>query len=110
MSILLAGLLIVAYVTLKRLSARYAVVGILVLGLGFLLVQDASIFPAWYRNSPHPVFTMPEFSLNACEHRPTPVPRLIPTGQYMPGMLVLRNDGFKTGANPIVIVTGTAPC
>jgi benzoate membrane transport protein len=28
------------------------------------------------------------------------------TGQYMPGMLVLRNDGFKTSANPIVAVTG----
>ena len=24
----------------------------------------------------------------------------------MPGMLVLRNDGFKTSANPILIVTG----
>jgi predicted benzoate:H+ symporter BenE len=24
----------------------------------------------------------------------------------MPGMLVLRNDGFKTSANPIVTVTG----
>ena len=35
-----AGLLIVAYVVLKRFSARYAVVGILVLGLAFLLVQD----------------------------------------------------------------------
>ena len=45
---LLAGLLIVAYVTLKRLSARYAVVGILVLGLGFRLFRDASIFPAWH--------------------------------------------------------------
>jgi benzoate membrane transport protein len=24
----------------------------------------------------------------------------------MPGMLVLRNDGFKTSANPIVTITG----
>lgn len=36
---LLAGLLIVTYVVLKRFTARYAVVGILVLGLAFLLVQ-----------------------------------------------------------------------
>ena len=35
----LAGLLIVTYVVLKRFSARYAVVGILVLGLLFLLMQ-----------------------------------------------------------------------
>lgn len=37
---LLAGLLIVTYVVLKRFTARYAVVGILVLGLVFLLIQD----------------------------------------------------------------------
>lgn len=37
---LLAGLLILAYVVLKRFTARYAVVGILVLGLAFLLVQE----------------------------------------------------------------------
>src|SRR5690606_19132326 len=36
---LLAGLLILTYVVLKRFTARYAVVGILVLGLGFLLTQ-----------------------------------------------------------------------
>ena len=35
----LAGLLIVVYVVLKRLTTRYAVVGILVLGLAFLLIQ-----------------------------------------------------------------------
>jgi len=28
------------------------------------------------------------------------------TGQYMPGMLVLRNDGFRSSANPVVMVTG----
>ena len=28
------------------------------------------------------------------------------TGQYMPGMLVLRNDGFKTNANPVVARPG----
>lgn len=35
----LVGVLIAAYVGLKRFTARYAVVGILLLGLGFLLVQ-----------------------------------------------------------------------
>lgn len=35
---MLVGLLVGAYVVLKRFSARYAVVGILIIGLGFLLV------------------------------------------------------------------------
>ena len=37
---------------------------------------------------------------------PLPLFLITLTGQYMPGMLVLRNDGFKTSANPIVTVTG----
>src|SRR5690606_26348089 len=28
------------------------------------------------------------------------------TGQYMPGMLVLKNDGYQISANPILKVTG----
>jgi benzoate membrane transport protein len=43
----LAGLLIVAYVVLKRISARYAVVGILVLGLVFCCLRTGLICPGW---------------------------------------------------------------
>ena len=103
---LLAGLVIVAYVTLKRLSARYAVVGILVLGLGFLLVQGRIDLSGVALKFAAPVFTMPEFSLNALLSIALPLFLITLTGQYMPGMLVLRNDGFKTSANPIVTVTG----
>ncbi|WP_291155380.1 benzoate/H(+) symporter BenE family transporter, partial [Ensifer sp. SSB1] len=50
--------------------------------------------------------TMPEFSLNALLSVALPLFLITLTGQYMPGMLVLRNDGFKTSANPIVTATG----
>jgi benzoate membrane transport protein len=103
---LLAGLLIVAYVVLKRFTARYAVVGILVLGLGFLLIQGRVDLSGLELKLAAPVFTMPEFSLNALLSVALPLFLITLTGQYMPGMLVLRNDGFKTSANPIVTVTG----
>ncbi|AKU20802.1 MULTISPECIES: benzoate/H(+) symporter BenE family transporter [unclassified Massilia] len=103
---LLAGLLIVAYVTLKRFSARYAVPGILVLGLAFLLTQDRIDLSGLRLQFAAPVFTMPVFSLNALLSVALPLFLITLTGQYMPGMLVLRNDGFKTSANPIVTVTG----
>jgi len=102
----LVGLLIVAYVLLKRLSARYAVVGILVIGLAFLLVQDRVDLSALQLKLAVPVFTMPEFTLNAALSVALPLFLITLTGQYMPGMLVLRNDGFRTSANPIVTVTG----
>ncbi|WP_416046743.1 benzoate/H(+) symporter BenE family transporter [Cupriavidus basilensis] len=103
---LLAGLLIVTYVVLKRFSARYAVVGILVLGLLFLLMQDRVDLSGLTLKLAAPVFTMPTFSLNALLSVALPLFLITLTGQYMPGMLVLRNDGFKTSADPIVTVTG----
>lgn len=103
---MLVGLLIVAYVLLKRFTARYAVVGILVIGLVFLLVQDRVDLSGLQLKLAMPIFTMPEFTLNATLSVAIPLFLITLTGQYMPGMLVLRNDGFKTSANPIVTVTG----
>ncbi|KFL26578.1 benzoate transporter [Devosia sp. 17-2-E-8] len=102
----LVGLLILAYVLLKRISARYAVVGILVIGLVFLLLQDRVDLSGLQLKFAMPIFTMPEFTLNAALSVALPLFLITLTGQYMPGMLVLRNDGFKTSANPIVTVTG----
>ncbi|KRP46681.1 benzoate membrane transport protein [Pseudomonas libanensis] len=103
---MLVGLLIVAYLVLKRLSARYAVVGILALGLAFLLVQGRVDLSGLELQLAAPVFTRPEFSLNALLSVALPLFLTTLTGQYMPGMLVLRNDGFNTSANPIVGITG----
>ncbi|MBJ2153093.1 MULTISPECIES: benzoate/H(+) symporter BenE family transporter [Paracoccaceae] len=103
---LLVGLLILAYVLLKRISARYAVVGILVIGLVFLLLQNRVDLSGLQLKFAMPIFTMPEFTLNAALSVALPLFLITLTGQYMPGMLVLRNDGFKTSANPIVTVTG----
>lgn len=102
----LAGILIAAYVVFKRFTARYAVVGILILGLAFLMIQGRVNLSGLQLEFAVPVFTMPVFSLNALLSVALPLFLITLTGQYMPGMLVLRNDGFKTSANPIVTVTG----
>ena len=102
----LVGLLIGAYVLFKRFTARYAVVGILVLGLAYLLAQDRVDLSGLALQFAAPVFTRPEFSLNGLLSVALPLFLITLTGQYMPGMLVLRNDGFKTSANPILTVTG----
>ncbi len=102
----LVGTLIAAYVVLKRVSARYAIIGILMIGLFLLLMQGRVDLSNLELKLAAPVFTMPEFSLNATLSIALPLFLITLTGQYMPGMLVLRNDGFHTSANPIVSVTG----
>ncbi|MDZ3832617.1 MAG: benzoate/H(+) symporter BenE family transporter [Sphingopyxis sp.] len=103
---LLVGLLIAAYLVLKRFSARYAIVGILALGLVFLLLQGRVDLSGLRLEFAAPVVTRPEFSFNALLSVALPLFLITLTGQYMPGMLVLRNDGFRTSANPIVTITG----
>lgn len=102
----LVGVLVVTYVLLKRVSSRYAVVGILVIGLAFLLMQDRVALEGLQLKLAMPVFTMPKFTLNAALSVALPLFLITLSGQYMPGLLVLRRDGYRTSANPILTVTG----
>jgi len=103
---LLVGWLILAYVALKRYTARYAVVGILVSGLALLLAQDRVDLSGLRLEFAAPVFTAPAFSLNGLLSVALPLFLITLTGQYMPGMLVLRNDGFNLAAITAAICTG----
>lgn len=103
---LLVVVLFVAYVVLKRFTSRYAIVGILAIGLLYLILTGKADFSNIQLAIASPVFVAPEFSLQALLGVALPLFMITLTGQYMPGMLVLRNDGFKTSANPILTVTG----
>ncbi|MCK6073485.1 benzoate/H(+) symporter BenE family transporter [Paenibacillus silvae] len=99
-------LLFTAYIVLKRFTSRYAIVGILILGLIYLMIMGKTDFSSIQLAVALPVFTAPEFSIQALLGVALPLFIITLTGQYMPGMLVLRNDGFRTSANPILTVTG----
>ncbi len=103
---LLVIVLVISYALLKRFTSRFAVVGILAIGLGLLIVQGRIDFSAVHLRLAAPVFEMPSFSLQALLGVALPLFIITLTGQYMPGMLVLRNDGYRTSANPILTVTG----
>lgn len=103
---LLVIVLFTTYILLRRFTSRYAIVGILVIGLIYLISMGQIDFSNVKLAIASPVFVAPVFSLHAVLGVALPLFIITLTGQYMPGMLVLRNDGFKTSANPILIVTG----
>ncbi|MET3212005.1 UNVERIFIED_CONTAM: benzoate membrane transport protein [Paenibacillus sp. PvR008] len=103
---LLVIALFAAYALLRRFTSRYAIVGILVIGLLYLISLGKVDFSTIKLAIASPVFIVPEFSFHALLGVALPLFIITLTGQYMPGMLVLRNDGFKTSANPILTVTG----
>ncbi|MGY1450110.1 benzoate/H(+) symporter BenE family transporter [Pseudomonas chlororaphis] len=103
---LLVGALLLSYVLLRRFTARYAIVGVLLIGIVLLLGLGQVSFASLELKPALPLLTVPVFSLNALLSVALPLFLITLTGQYMPGMLVLRNDGFKTSANPILTATG----
>lgn len=102
----MVGVLILGYALMRRFTARYAIVGVLVMGIFLLLGLGQVSFDRVELSLALPVWTTPEFSVSALLSVALPLFVITLTGQYMPGMLVLRNDGYNTSANPILTVTG----
>lgn len=94
------------YLFAKRFSARYAIVSVLIFGFIFLLLQSQIDFSGVELTLASPIFTEPAFSVNATLSVALPLFLITLTGQYMPGLLILQNDGFKTSAKPIFAITG----
>lgn len=103
---LLAVSMFFVYLLAKKFSARYAIVNVLIFGFIFLLLQSQIDFTNFELKLASPIFTEPAFSLNATLSVALPLFLITLTGQYMPGLLILKNDGFKTNAKPILAITG----
>ncbi|MHA6160189.1 benzoate/H(+) symporter BenE family transporter [Pseudomonas sichuanensis] len=92
----------VAYVLMRRVQPRYAVAAVLTVGA---LVTVAS---GEFRGSElvlalaTPQWTTPQFSLAATFSLALPLVLVALTGQFMPGMAVLRNAGYRTEASPLI--------
>ncbi|MCF5707767.1 benzoate/H(+) symporter BenE family transporter [Pseudomonas syringae] len=96
------------YLVVKRLSPRYSVLAALLVGvllsgwLGLLNFDGLTLEVAT------PVWTTPEFSLAATISIGIPLFVVAMTSQNMPGIAVLRADGYQTPASPLICATGIA--
>ena len=94
------------YLIVKRLSPRYAVLAALVIGTlvsGLLGLLDFSGFELQVAV---PEWTTPSFSLGATISIGIPLFVVAMTSQNMPGVAVLRADGYQVPASPLITVTG----
>ncbi|MFC0400719.1 benzoate/H(+) symporter BenE family transporter [Paraburkholderia rhizosphaerae] len=96
------------YLAMKRIAPRYAIVTTLVIGTlvaGGLGLLDFSHFKIALA---HPVFTMPAFSLSAIVSIGVPLFVVAMASQNVPGIAVLRADGYTTPSSPLIATTGVA--
>ncbi|WP_409281045.1 benzoate/H(+) symporter BenE family transporter [Pseudomonas defluvii] len=94
-----------SYLVFKRLSPRYAILSVLIVGcavaasLGQLNSTAITVAVA------EPLFIAPQWSWHAIINIGLPLALVSLTGQYVPGMAVLRSAGYQTPARPILSVT-----
>jgi len=94
------------YLVVKRLAPRYAIPLTLIAGslaAGALGLLDFSHFKVTLAQ---PVFTMPSFSLAASISIGIPLFVVAMASQNVPGIAVLRADGYATPSAPLISTTG----
>lgn len=95
-----------SYVLLRRYWPRYAIAGVLLVGVAVALSQGQIDTQMIHFEFIMPQWTTPTFSLIGTLSLAIPLALVSLTGQFMPGMSILRNSGFNIAARPILVACG----
>lgn len=104
--LLLVGVMLSTYLLMKQLLPRYVIPLTLMTGIALAGYQDTLHFEHLHWQITTPVLMLPEFSLQSLIGVGIPLFIVSMTSQYMPGLAVLRANGYKTPASPLIGWTG----
>ncbi|KIG11071.1 benzoate/H(+) symporter BenE family transporter [Caballeronia concitans] len=96
------------YLVGKRAAPRYAIPATLLAGVAVAGALGLLDFSRFHVALAHPVFTMPAFSLSAIVSIGVPLFVVAMASQNVPGIAVLRADGYTTPSAPLISTTGIA--
>lgn len=97
--------MVIAYLAFKRLTPRYSLILLLVVGVVLAVVLEGASLQGVSVKMAEPQFIRPEWTWNATLSLAIPLVLVSLTGQFLPGMAILRTSGYSTPARPIVTVT-----
>lgn len=102
------AILVAGYFAFGALAPRYAMLMLLALGLllswAFYGVNPGAVGLALAE----PRLTMPAFTLEAALSLALPLVLTTVTGQFLPGLTILRANGYEVAARPIILVSSLA--
>ncbi|MGQ7289472.1 benzoate/H(+) symporter BenE family transporter [Vreelandella venusta] len=96
--------MIIAYLLFKRLTPCYSLVLLLIAGVILAVLLEGASLEGVSVQFADPQFIRPEWTWNATLSLAIPLVLVSLTGQFLPGMAILRTSGYSTPAKPIVIV------
>lgn len=104
--ILLVGLMLLSYLLARHLIPRYVIPAVLAVGCAVAYVQgDLQLGSvSWQLSSP--VWVSPEFSLPALIGVGIPLFIVTMASQNVPGIAVMRANGYQMPASPLIAGTG----
>ncbi|GGL99483.1 benzoate/H(+) symporter BenE family transporter [Pseudomonas asuensis] len=105
---LLVIAMFLTYLLTKRKSPRYAVLATLAVGVMIAAALGLLHFEHFHLQLAVPVWTAPSFSLAAAISISIPLFIVAMASQNMPGIAILRTNGYQTPASPLISVTGIA--
>lgn len=101
-------LMLVVYLVLRRLSARYAVVITLAVAVAYVALQGQMAWSAVHLELAVPVFTAPQFSVAATVSLAIPLFVVTMASQNLPGVAVIRTSGYDLPVSRLLTLTGLA--
>ncbi|MDH1630247.1 benzoate/H(+) symporter BenE family transporter [Pseudomonas mosselii] len=97
--------MLASYLLFKRLSPRYAILSVLIVGCGLAAGLGQLDTQALVLEMTVPTWTSPQWSWQAIVNIGLPLALVSLTGQSVPGIAVLRTSGYQVPARPIVSIT-----
>ncbi|MFG0380670.1 benzoate/H(+) symporter BenE family transporter [Pseudomonas sp. zbq_18] len=107
-STLLVLAMFFSFLLCKRLLPRYAVMVALLVGCGVAGAQGMLDFSHFRLEVAVPVWTTPSFSWSAAVSIGIPLFVVAMASQNIPGIAVLRTDGYDVPPSPLIATTGIA--
>lgn len=100
-------LMLATYLLSKRYIPRYHIVTVFIIGILYVLFTKQIHIDKLQLHWVTPHLIMPEFTLNSLLSFAFPLLLVSLSGQYLPGMAILRIDGYhQAKSRPIMLVTG----
>ncbi|RKJ93847.1 benzoate/H(+) symporter BenE family transporter [Alicycliphilus denitrificans] len=100
--------MLLAYLLARRLLPRYAVVLTLAAGIAWAAVGGQMRWSAVHLAPAMPVFTAPQFSLQALMSLALPLFIVTMASQNLPGVAVMRATGYQLPVSRLITMTGLA--
>ncbi|MES2261754.1 MAG: benzoate/H(+) symporter BenE family transporter [Pseudomonadota bacterium] len=100
--------MLAAYVIGKKLAPRHALIIVMLTGAAIAWFGGQADLRALHWSPAQPQWIAPAWSWHATFSFAIPLVLVSLSGQFLPGMAILRLSGYDTGARPVMAATGLA--